>query len=220
MSNIEHLEESIEAHLEQVRQALAEFRDKFAVSFIVSISGGAEEHNTTYAHDVISQLIVGLKNSSCAILTGGTQGGIPELGTRIAREHKLSTIAVFPPKAKKYVLFNELDLPIETLPPSVGPAGFGSETPSFAQLPDYAVFIGGSYGTLAEVSTMMKVNTKRKKDNVEPIYIVPIAGSEGVAALIPLLVQLNPSLAFCLPEFELTTGAAAAEFIKETQSKR
>ncbi len=220
MSNIEHLDESVAAHLEEVQQALTEFRNKFAISYIVSISGGAEEHNLVYAHNTVAQLIDGLKDTSCAILTGGTQGGIPELGTKIAKENNLPTIAVFPPKAKKYVLYNEIDLPIETLPPSLGPASFGSETPSFAQLPDYAVFIGGSYGTLAEASTMMKVNTKRKKDNVEPIYIVPIVGSEGVAELIPLLVQLSPNLAYCLPQFQITTGKDAASFIKDNHSKK
>lgn len=219
MSDIEHLDESLIAHLEMVQEALGEFRDKFAVSFIVSISGGAKEHNIVYAHNIISQLINGLKESPCAILTGGTEGGIPELGIKIAKENKLPTIAVFPPNAKKYVLFDHIDLPIQTLSPSIGLASFGSETPSFAQLPNYAVFIGGSYGTLVEASTMMKINTKRQRDKVEPIYIVPITGSEGVADFIPILVQLNPNLAYCLPQYQITTGEMAARFIKDNQAK-
>lgn len=220
MPGSEHFEESIQAYLQQIASELTAFRDKYSISFIVSISGSAEEQHTAYVFNAVSQLIEGLSSSHCAILTGGTQGGVPEIGTKIARKNNLPTIAVFPPKGKKYVLFDEIDLPIETLPPSIGPASFGSETPTFAQLPDYAVFIGGSYGTLAEVSTIMKVNTKRQKDGVEPIYICPLSGSEGVAALIPALVQLNPSLLFCLPEYELTTGAEIACFIKDNHNKR
>lgn len=218
MAHIEHLDDSITVHLQETQRVLDDFKRRFAISFIVSISGGAEEHNISYTYKTILQLIEGLRDTSCAILTGGTSGGIPELGTKIAKENGLPTIAIYPPKARKYVLFDFIDLPIETLPPSIGPASFGSETPSFAQLPDYAVFIGGSYGTLAEASTMMKVNTKRKKDSQKPIYLLPISGSEGVADLIPLLVQLSPELAYCLPKFKVSTGELAADFIKATEN--
>ncbi|HAU98631.1 MAG: hypothetical protein UX04_C0002G0221 [Microgenomates group bacterium GW2011_GWF2_45_18] len=221
MSQSEQCEDSVDGHLEQVQRALAEFRDKFAITFIVSISGGADEHDDFYVRNLLEELIAGLRYTSAAILTGGTKGGIPEMGIEIAKAHGLPTIGVFPPKGKKYALLDQLDLPIETLPPSVGPASFGSETPTFAQIPDYAVFVGGSYGTLAEVSTMLKVNAKRQRDGAEPIYILPIFGSDGVADLIPLIVQkLDPNLAYCLPGFEITSGKDAAEFINNNQKKK
>ncbi len=213
MATVEHADESVEGHLATISQALTEFRDKFAIQFIVSISGGAEEHNLGRVHQIVTSLIDGLRGAHCAILSGGTQGGIPELATKIARQKKLPTIAVYPKNARKYVLTEDIDLPIETLPPSLGKASFGTETPTFAQLPDYAVVIGGSYGTLAEVSTMLKVNTKRKKDEIEPIRIIPISGSDGIADLIPQLVLLEPNLAYCLPAFPIRTGAEAAEHI-------
>lgn len=220
MSKTEQCEDSVDGHLERVQQALAEFRDKFAISFIVSISGGADERGGSRVHNVLEELILGLRDTSAAILTGGTKGGIPEMGIKIAKAHGLPTIGVFPPKGRKYALLDQLDLPIETLPPSVGPATFGSETPTFAQLPDYAVFYGGSFGTLVEASTMMKINAKRHRDGVEPIYLVPILGSEGVADLIPLLIQLNPDLAYCLPSLNVQSGGEAAKFIKSNRSKK
>lgn len=219
MSNSEHCEDSVDGHLEQVQRALAEFRDRFAISFIVSISGGADEQGDSKVLGVLEELILGLKNTSAAILTGGTKGGIPEIATKIAKANGLPTIGVFPPKGRKYALLDQLDLPIETLPPSVGPAALGTETPTFAQLPDYAVFYGGSFGTLTEVSTMLKLNTKRQRDGIEPIYIIPITSSDGVADLIPSLIQLNPELAYCLLSLEIHSGTEAADFIKQKQSE-
>lgn len=220
MVNQESLDSALEAYVTQLQSEINAFRKSFSISIIISISGGAEEHNHAYAETAITQLIKGLKPLSFAVLTGGTEGGIPELGTKIATSLEIPTIGVFPPKAHKYALLNDLDLAIQTLPPSIGSPGFGTETPSFAQLPDYAVVIGGSYGTLAEVSTILKGNTKRIKDGKNPIYLCPLAGSGGVAELIPTLVELSPNLLSCLPLQTLTTGAAIARFIIETEAKK
>lgn len=210
----DHPDAGIEAHLQRIGDALVDLRSSYPIDFIVSISGAASEHSAVFAHAAISQIMEGLRRLPCAVLTGGTAGGVPEFATRTAKAVGLPTIAVFPSRAKKHVLFDQIDLPIETLPPSVGKATFGTETPTFAQLPDYAVVIGGSYGTLAEVSTILKINAKRDKDGVRTIDICPLTGSGGVADLIHTLVRLEPSLLSCLPSTDLISGDAIAEYIR------
>lgn len=216
----ELVSDSIDGHLTEVGRALVGFREKFAISFIISISGGAEERNFSYVLKAINELVDGLANHNYAILTGGTEGGIPEMGTKIAREKGVPTIGIFPPKGRKYALLNDLDLAIETLPSSIGQASFGAESYSFSHVPDYAVFIGGSNGTLIEYGSMMKINAKRRKESQKPINILPLTGSGGVADLIPMLVQqLSPELAYCLPSVKIVSGSQIAKYIRSDQKK-
>lgn len=206
----------------QIQNAIAEFKQKFAVSYIVSISGSADKKYEKLAEDEITCLVKGLKksNSKFAVLSGGTKTGVPEIATQVARKNDIPTIGVFPPKARSSgdVLYDILDLPIETLAPSIGKPGFGTETPSFAQLPDYAVFIGGGLGTAMEACMMLKLNKSRIEKHEVPIFICPI-GSDRATELIPLLASLEPILASCLA-INLLSGSDAAEYIKGKELKK
>lgn len=196
-----HLESrtSIDVPIAKLRRStnkhLQEFKTDFAVTHIVAISGGADGVNEAIAKGIIrgicSELI--LNDAPVAILSGGTRGGIPEMVLRVAKEYELPTLAVFPRKARidRNVLAELIDLPIEGVPPSLGDPTFGTETPTFAQIPDIAVVIGGGFGTLIEVACMMKQNQARFRKGKPPIYIIPILNTTGTADLIPNLTTLD-----------------------------
>jgi hypothetical protein len=60
-------------------------------------------------HDrLISDALRLLRGYRVAVLTGGTEGCIPELATRKAKEYGFKTIGVFPQKGKKYALDSSL----------------------------------------------------------------------------------------------------------------
>lgn len=210
---------AVEGHRVAVKQKLAEFKKQQGVHFIVSISGGAEEGNLLAAQTIIEEAVTLLRDLHITVLTGGTRGGIPELGIRVAKRLDIPTVGVYPPRAKKYVLFELLDLTIECLPPSYGEASFGTETPTFAQLPDASIIIGGSYGTLAEVATMLKTNSRRAKKGIRPVYLCPISNTGGVADLFPTLLTLSSDTREWTSTAPVYTGIEAAGFIKGKLTK-
>lgn len=213
----ETIQEAIAAHKAQVEADLADFYRRYAVKFIVAISGGAEADNPELATTAITGLARALEGSGAAILSGGTQGGVPELATKIARAHGLPTMGVYPSKGAKYALYDQLDYALQTPDPSIGVGGFGAETYAFAQLSQHLVVIAGGFGTLIELATVLKINTKRKKYEPPPIYVYPLSGSGGAAELIPSIIQLVPEMAYCLPNMELRSGTDIAELILARQ---
>lgn len=211
--------ESLPNFIEQVRlsteQQLAEFKKKFGVNIVVSLCGGSDVLEDEKAAELFSNILQNIKELRPAVLTGGTKGGIPELGLRVAKQLEIPTIGVFPPRGRKNALFDLIDLPIESIAPNLGSPTYGTETPVFAQIPDVAVVVGGGFGTLIEVSTMLKLNTKKIDDKQNPIYICPVSESGGVADMIPSLVELKPAVAVSIPQTPLKTGEGIASFIKQ-----
>lgn len=163
-----------------------------------------------------------------AIQTGGTQGGIPEIGTNLAREYGLATIGVYPSAARKYALNEPADMVIETPDLLYGRTSFGAETPTFVNVLDGAIVLGGSYGTRVEVSTILRTN-KSRQDAIRrqptdaslprPIYLCPVAGT-GKSADELVAMSLYEDIGDCLPanRESITSGLAAAAFINEKLS--
>lgn len=204
---------AIDEYRQEVSSNVYEFMKKNSLLYIVGISGGADHIAEKKAEWIITEFIHGIKDMPYAILTGGTQGGIPEIGTKIAKSQKVPTIGIFPEQGKKYALYNDLDLAIQTYPPAIGAGTFGSETPSFVNLLNGAAVIGGSFGTLTEVSTILKTNTGRIKKKEGLIYLCPIKGTGGVADAIGNLPGME-NLTQCLPEYEIRDGLNAARFFR------
>lgn len=154
-------------------------------------------------------------------MTGGTEGGVPQLGVETARRLNVPTIGVFPKQGRKYALLDALDIAIETSPPDIGDGIFGTETPTFVNMLDGATIIGGSYGTLTEVSTILKTNAKRARDRsrnvgdaLPPLYFAPIAGTGGAADLAYSIVNdTNVDIGPSIPSKPTFDGCGAAKFI-------
>lgn len=205
---------STNQHRERVEDAVRDLLARDNLKAILALSGGSEDGSEEMIVNILKDLILNVKDFPVAILTGGTEGGIPEIGIRVAREFSVPTIGVFPPRARRYALFDYLDLAIETLPPSVGNASFGTETPSFVNLANGIAVVGGSFGTLTEIATALKVNAGRIKNGETPIYICPIQGTGGVADIISSLPGIE-KVRLSLPERSITTGAEAASFFRD-----
>ena len=195
--------------------SLEQFKLRFGVNSVIALSGGADVMGDEATRELFSEVLLATRELSPAVLTGGTKGGIPELGLRVARDLGIPTIGVFPQKGRKNALFELIDLPIETMPPNLGSPTYGTETPTFATIPDVTIIIGGSFGTLTEISTMLKFNGKKIEDHENPIYLCPVEGSGGVADMIRQLVELKPGAEVCLPTTPVRTGEEIASFMRQ-----
>ncbi len=156
-----------------------------------------------------------------AILTGGTEGGVPERATTIAKRLGLATIGILPATGAKFSLGYDstigrqlLDLKI-IVHPSTGESAWGDESPVLTKLLDGAIVYGGSAGTLIEIAHLLKMNDKRIKKGSVPKYIVPISGSGGVADGLPFVWSKPHVLARSLPKKLITSGREAARFLIE-----
>lgn len=214
IDNIEVGNRSVVCCREQTAQAVKNFYTHFGIKVMIGICGGSDEQDLGKTSGIISELLLGLKDHKIAILTGGTKGGIPELAVTIAKEFCVPTVGVFPQDGRKYALLDKLDLAIESLPPSIGKAGFGTETPTFVQLLHGLIVIGGEFGTLVEAATVLKNNKDRLRKNLPVIYVCPMKGTGGVADIIRNLPAIDKVIA-CLPEEDIYNGADAARFLRK-----
>jgi predicted Rossmann-fold nucleotide-binding protein len=211
---------------QEVRQTLAQN----SIKFVLGIVGDGGDDQLGEVESAVNEFVKEIKGQGYAILTGGTEGGIPQLGVEITKKHDIPRIGVFPKQGRKYALLKDLDLAIEATQPDIGDGNFGTETPSFVNLLDGATIIGGSYGTLVEATTILKVNTKRiadkekgKENTPGSIFLAPIQGTGGAADHIYEIAKVfKRGAEQCLPDVDepITTGLDAARFLRrklETQ---
>lgn len=215
--NSEHDKYRTELEL-RVKDFLAEN----AVKHVLGITGDGDDKLLRVAEKVVEEFVEEIKGKDYAILTGGTEGGIPELGTKIAKRLDVPRIGVFPKQGEKYALFKDLDIAIEATMPDVGDGLFGAETPTFVNLLDGATVLGGSYGTLVEVTTILKTNVKRIKDKTnevegarEPIYFAPVYGTGGAADMAYNIAgSFGRDVEKAMPENYVVNGMQAAQFLQ------
>lgn len=201
---------------EEVDEVVKEFMRENGIQAVIGLSGDASSSSEDEVTKIVRDLIADMKGFPYAILTGGTQGGVPELGIQLAREAKVPTIGVYPEQGRKKSLDTALDLEIEASPPMYGPGKYGSETPTFVNLLGGAAVIGGGFGTLTEVSTLLKINKMRLDNKVTPevpIFLSPISGTGGVADAVYTLPGIE-NVTASLPSEPITTGGDAASFLK------
>lgn len=205
--------ESLAYHLQAFRETLNKFCYLNMIRSLIAISGGADNHDEAVTA-LISDFLTGLRGTQVGILSGGTAGGVPEIATNLAREFSFPTVGVFPRDGRKHALLDKLDFAIEALPPLYGKAGFGTETPTFIAIARGMTVIGGEFGTLAEVASVLKSNKSRLRRGEEPIYLCPIKGLGGVAELIDTLPGIE-QVSSALPEMSIYSGRAAAHFFRD-----
>lgn len=160
--------------------AFREFKEKTGFSHVVGIIGGSNKEDdskhTNFLYQGLS--LVKKRLGKFAILSGGTREGIPEVALNVARLLELPTIGVFPENAQKYAAFEKLDFPISVEPSALSELTWGTETPTLVSIPDVFILIGGEWGTLTEVSMIIKRNKSRadKKEQIIPIITVAESG--------------------------------------------
>ncbi len=209
--------------------ALAQFKQERGIEKVIGFGGGAELQQDGLLNQAmqpfqstidqvmaeeIEKTLIRLADYRVAILTGGTNGGIPALAARTAKKHGFATIGVTPYTGVKHSLNNDiLDYRI-VVEPVCEPSCWGDETPTFCKLIDALVVYGGSAGTGVEVMHLLKINEARLKAGLPMKFIVPIHGSGGTADLVPYMPTKLAVKAACLPRKPITNGLAAAEFLE------
>jgi len=162
-----------------------------------------------------------------AVLTGGTEWGVPAMASRVASEHGFSTIGIFPETgASKALDADILDLRVcvnttkefsNHSPEQASKFGsdWGDESPLFCKTLDAVVVLGGRAGTLVEIAHVLKVNERRKKYNRPPKLIIPVMASGGSAEATSYLPADPEVRAWCMPDNVIRTGQDTGEYLEE-----
>ncbi len=177
-----------------IEQNLTLFKEREQVNHIVGLIGGSNDLTPENAYLITSALFdVKQHFGRFAIQTGGTKGGIPELGVLVAKYLQLPVIGVYPQAGEKYSLKEKLNLAIPVDPPSYGDQTWGSETPVFVAIPDIFILAGGEWGTSVEVGMIMKRNSSRASKGLPLTPIIVIDQSGKLAGEMPSLSSFLPT---------------------------
>lgn len=173
------------------------FQEKEGFSSALGIIGGSNSEYLPAYKQLITEgcRLAQVKSGSFAIVSGGTHGGIPEMALDIGKNLGLPTIGVFPDKGAKYAALEKIDFPIAVPSPSLSEITWGVETPVLISLSDAFILVGGEWGTLTEVSMIMKKNISRAKSDLPPLPIIIIDGSGKLADNLEILTNFIPSSA-------------------------
>ncbi|HBI33613.1 MAG TPA: hypothetical protein DEA43_00645 [Candidatus Moranbacteria bacterium] len=213
-------------------KVVREFMKQNGLHKIIAFSGGSDAEISGMPKDdpvqlqykafarnleerIIGDAVKKLRNYQIAILTGGTSWGVPNTATLKAKEYGMKTIGVFPLAGKKHVLPEDiLDIAL-CIEPLVGESRWGDESPIFTSLLDGVIVYGGGAGTLIECAHILKMNEAIIK-NGEPVkYIVPIAGTGGVADGLPFVWGKAEVKSLCMPFRKITSGIEAVDILCE-----
>lgn len=196
---------------------LLDFREANLIQHIVAIVGDSESEGRKASRNrvLIDDFMSSLSSpESYAIQTGGTEGGVPEIATTLARERGIPTIGIYPEKGRKYALSGKLDFALEVPRPIIGDGNFGSETPTFVNLASGAIVLGGEFGTQIEVATILKTNKSRFKKDQPLIYVCPVEGTGGVADATYEAHKIA-DVYDALPDPPVANGEGVARFIND-----
>ncbi len=171
------------------------FKERLGFSHALGIIGGSSEENLSREKKLLIEgcRLIQAKIGNFCIISGGTKKGVPELALDIGRELGLSTIGIFPQEKAKYVAHEKIDFAIPIPPQPLSQVVWGVETPTLVSIPDVFILIGGEWGTLAEVSMIMKRNRSLAKKGISPIPIVSIVGSGGLADNLENIFRIFPT---------------------------
>lgn len=220
----ERLALAVEAVRHETTAKVENFLKSNGLQYIIALIGDSEtsgaigERNRSIIADFFNNLP---ERHHYAIQTGGTSGGVPELASALARQQGMATIGVYPAAVRSYALSDPADLVIETPDLNFGRTSFGAETPTFVNLLDAAVVMGGSYGTRTEISSILRLNKSRRAAErrnphtaERPVYLCPIAGTGRSAdELVQMLIDEDVGECFPVPRSSITSGIGAAAFI-------
>lgn len=165
------------------------FKESEGFTHVIGIIGGSSVENIPYYHNLItSQLaIVKQQLGIFAITSGGTQGGVPEMALDIGYELGLPTIGVFPEAKCKYSVPDKTSFSIAVPSHPMTEVTWGIETPVLIGIPDAFLLVGGAWGSLTEVSMIMKRNESLLRHGHRAVPIVSITPDSGISRAIDML---------------------------------
>jgi len=187
----------------------------------IAIKAGSIALQTTAIEDTLKRL--SSYKDHIAILTGGTEWGVPALASRLAKDLGFKTIGIFPRiGANKALETAILDLRVcvDEIMSSKDhlnkfASEWGDESSLFCKTLDAVVVLGGRAGTLVEISHVLKVNERRKKYNRPPKLVIPLVSSGGSAEATSYLPADPFIKKWCMPEGILQNGNQVGEFLEK-----
>lgn len=208
---------------------LAEFCAERNIKAFIGISGGSAdvmpglgtdpklendflELRTRHHTNIITEAIKVFRGYPVAFLSGGTAGGVPEIAVKVAKSLGFPTVGVVPECGLKYVLQEQLDLLI-SVGSVFGESSWGDESSVWTSISDAVIVIGGSSGTLAECSHILKLNERRINKQLPVKFIVPIHDTGGFAEQIHNLWVKPAIRRESLPSELIYTGTEAAHIL-------
>lgn len=167
------------------------FKERENFSHVVGIIGGSEAENIPYYQRLlVEQLnIVKQQVGNFAIVSGGTEGGIPEMALDVGMELGLPTIGVFPEQKSKYAMPQKTSFSISVPSHPLSQVSWGVETPTLIGIPDAFLLIGGGWGSLTEISMIMKRNESLLRNGRKPIPVISVTPESELSAAVESLTN-------------------------------
>jgi predicted Rossmann-fold nucleotide-binding protein len=171
------------------------FKERVGFTKAIGIIGGSGDGKLESYKEILTEAFeqIKLQFGKFAIVSGGTGGGVPELALDTARKVGLPTIGSYPLEKEKFAVLEKIDFAIPVPPQQLSTITWGVETPTLVSIPDVFILIGGEWGTLAEVSMIMKRNRSQYKNNSRLIPIVSMLESGLLADNLKDLIQIIPT---------------------------
>ncbi|RJR30424.1 hypothetical protein C4564_00400 [Candidatus Microgenomates bacterium] len=212
----------IYTHIEpaSLRDEYKLFKERTGFTRAMGIIGSSNPKDLTDKSLWLEQGLIALRKNigNFAVISGGTEGGIPEVAIEVASKIGLPAIGVYPEAGRKYALLNRLDFPVCVPQNSLSDVTWGSETSVLVGLSDAFIVLGGSWGTLAEFSMAMKQNDSRyrKQLPLKPVVVVADEGTlNGFSSIIECF-NPPPGSVFILSNPEQMSNVVAGALLSQT----
>ena len=168
------------------------FKEREGYSKAIGIIGGSDDKNLQSYEEILLQTFesVKLNFGKFAVVSGGTRGGVPESALKIAKIMELPTIGVYPLEKAEKVAFEKVDFTIAVPPQPLSNIKWGIETSTLVGIPDVFILIDGGWGTLTEISMIMKRNLWLADKKLPLTPVIGLAGSGGVADILTNLAHV------------------------------
>jgi predicted Rossmann-fold nucleotide-binding protein len=168
----------------EVDQGLSwiEYKEKENIGLVIGVIGGASLENLPVAEKILMDGFVEARQTvgKFAILSGGTEGGVPEMSVRVAQKLGLPSVGVYPASVEKKSLGEKLGYKHPVPTPDLCEIKWGVETPVLTSLGDVFVLFGGEWGSLVEVGMIMKRNKGLVGNGEAPIPLIVVKDSGPV----------------------------------------
>ncbi|MBI5358196.1 hypothetical protein HZB69_01030 [Candidatus Amesbacteria bacterium] len=171
------------------------FKEGKSISHTLGVIGGSSEEDLSSQKNLLIEgcKLIQTKIGNFGIISGGTRKGVPDLALDIGRELGIPTIGVFPQEKAKYVASEKIDFAIPVPSQLLSQVTWGIETSTLVSIPDVFILIGGEWGTLTEVSMIMKRNNSLVRHGIPPVPLISLAGSGKLADSLEQIIQIFPT---------------------------
>ena len=191
-----------------------EFKKQFGIHAVLAVLGGALFDVPGLSDELLSEnrkilerrlrpcirrFLGPMRNHGLAVVTSGTNRGVPRIASELSAELGFPLVYVHPERAHKYLdMKNKAHLEI-CIPSRISDSEWADDSADLVKLSDALLILGGSTGTLAELAHAFKVNESRVNSEDRLIFMVAIHGFGGVGDQVHSLCYSPELRSKCMP---------------------